>query len=417
MKFIKLLSLAILISQCGCEKQERSEIKVSEHGADLENLMIHSDNQENVSGLGSVSNVISIDTTDIRYSVKLIRETVFESNEEVFMDGYIGEIAVDNDDRVYITATNPGSIGIYIFEPDGSFITSFGQEGRGPGEFESIGSISIQGNKLYVFGPRLQKFGVFSLDDYQLIRDQIIRRDSIPKHDELARILRVNELQVTESGEILAKMSNLSLREENEITKVLYHKISADGHILPERILELDKYRFYFPSNAGYPILMPFVRNTLVATSGDGTFYTAWSEDFLIKVYDADGNYKKAFYHPVSRARLSMDEILLNKDQQRILSNYKLPDTWQALHTIETDDKNRLWVSTITESDSTFKWWVLNDKGELLATFTKPGARTENSVMTKPLYKIQNGYFFERERDIRNGIDRIVKYKIEFKER
>lgn len=391
-----VISFSFLFSGCtGSEKESNQKLA----------------NQDNDSDL------IVLDTTNIPYDIELIKQVVFESNEEVFLDGYIGEIAVDENGRVYITATKMGVVGIYVFEPNGSFITKFGQEGRGPGEFEAIGSISIYENKLYVFGPRLQKFGVFSLDDYELIKDQIIRRDSIPKHDELARILRVNELQVTESGEIVAKMSNLSMSKENEITKIRYHKISDNGYILPDRILELEKFHFYFGKNEPYPVLMPFSRNSLLSVMSDGSFYTAWSEDFLIKKYDENGNYLKSFHFPYKNAPLSISGISLNDTKRKILDENDVPDTWQALHTIETDEKNRLWVSTITESDSTFQWWVLNEEGDVLARFDKPRKRSEISVMSKPLYKIKNGYFYDTERDEYGGAIRVIKYKIEFLER
>lgn len=365
----------------------------------------------------NTSNLISLDTTNIKYSVNLIRKTEFESNENVFIDGYIGEFDLDSRERVYITGTKMGVVGIYVFEPDGSFITQFGQEGRGRGEFESIGSISIQGNKVYVFGPRLQKFGIFSTDSFEFLSDQVIRKDSIPNTDELASILRVNELKVNENGKIYAKMSNLSLSRESEITKVLYHQISEKGYILPDRVLELEKFHFYFMENGTYPILMPFLRNSLVCIAQDGSFYTAWSDDFYIEKYGESGKHLKSYQLPYQNVELTTENLDISKERRKVLAQNDIPDTWQALYTIEIDDENRLWVSTIIESDSMFTWWVISEEGKVLASFKKPGKRSEISVMTKPLYKIKNGYFYELERDIPNGIDRIVKYKIEFIER
>lgn len=93
------------------------------------------------------------------------------------------------------------------------------------------------------------------------------------------------------------------------------------------------------------------------------------------------------------------------------------PDTWPAVHTMELDDDERLWVATITDSDSTYQWRVISPEGQLLSRFEKAGKRTSRSVMSKPLIKIYNGYFYELERDIQRGIEQIVKYRIEFKNR
>lgn len=364
------------------------------------------------------TDIVSLDTTNIPFDIKLKKEVIFESNEEVFLDGYLGDIAVDDKDRVYITATKPGKIGIYVFAPDGSFITEFGQEGRGPGEFESIGSIRIQGNELYVFGPRLQKYGVFSLVGYHLIRDQIIRRDSISKSDSLAKILKVNELLVTDTGEIIAKMSNRSMVKENEITKIFYQKLSENGNILPERILELKRFQAHFSERRIVPFVMPFARNSLVSMTGNGTFYAAWSEDFLINVYNLKGQHVRSFQFPYEKAPISISELDLHKSYLKILNEIDIPETWQALYTIENDDEKRLWVSTITKDDNVFQWWVVDEAGEVLAVFNRPRPQTEpQTVSVRPLYKIANGYFYEPERDKYGGVIRIVKYKIEFVKR
>lgn len=396
LRFILILALFSICLGCSNEKETKNKKKPI---------------------LDLKSDEISIDTTNVKYEINLKKEVVFESSKKVIFDGYIGDIAIDKNGRIYITATKPGGIGIYVFEANGKFVTKFGEEGRGPGEFESIGSISVKNKKIYIFGPRLQKFGIFSVDNFQLIEDYIIRRDSLKREDDLIKMLRVFNLKISENNNLIAKMSILSRNQKNEIAKIIYHKVSPEGHILPKRILELDKYHFYFGKNELYPILMPFSRTTLVSLSGKDFFYTAWSDSFLIRKLDINGNYLKTFHFPFKRAPLTMSDLDLSNTQKRILRGNEIPKTWQALKTIETDSEDRLWVSTITESDSTFKWWVINEEGKVIATFTKPGKRSEISVMTKPLYKIKNGYFYELERNIRKGIDRVVKYRIEFVER
>lgn len=365
----------------------------------------------------SDSKIVEISTSDIPYDIKLEREVVFESNEDIFIDGYIGEIAIDSENRVYITATMMGTIGIYIFEPDGKFITKFGQEGRGPGEFESISSVNIQKDKIYVFGPRLQKYGIFSTDNLELIKDQVIRRDSISMDDDLAKMLRVGDLYVTESGEIFSEMRALSRSKENEIPKLIYHKISEDGYIQAERILELEKFRFFFGKNEPYPLLFPFVRTSRVDIAGDGSFYSAWTEDFTINKHDREGNFIKSFQLDFKNVPLDLNQLRLSNNQKKILSQNTVPETWQAINALEIDDDGRIWVSTVTERDSTFLWWVIDNEGKLLAQFEHPGKRKDIPIMSNPVYKIKDGYFYERERDVNRGIERIVKYRVEWAER
>jgi hypothetical protein len=83
---------------------------------------------------------------------------------------------------------------------------------------------------------------------------------------------------------------------------------------------------------------------------------------------------------------------------------------------MELDDEGRIWVASITDSDSTFKWHIVNQKGKLLARFSKDGIRSERKVITKPLIKIKKGFFYEHVTNYQDGIDRVVKYKIKFAE-
>lgn len=346
------------------------------------------------------------------YSIDLIKETIFESNDEIFWGGYIRRIAVDNNDRVYLAVVNSNNVDLYIYEPDGSFSEKRKLKGRGMGEFEDISSLEIWDKKLLVFGANLQKFAIFSIADFSLINESLVSKDLIGRDDMLAGTLRGFGMKVNNKGDMFIKMSSLSLNKQDELAKVIYHKIKADGSILPDRVLELDDFKLYYPTNGNFPIQMPFIRSKRVAFSGNGYFYTIWTEDFLVKRYDSRGKYLGAYYYPLKKQPLNINKLEVNSSQRRILNNYNLPESWQAVRTIETDNKNRLWVSTITESERHFKWWVIDQSGEIIAKFTLEGNRNTISPMSVPLIKIKNNHFYKLERDIEKGIERIVKYRI-----
>lgn len=119
----------------------------------------------------------------------------------------------------------------------------------------------------------------------------------------------------------------------------------------------------------------------------------------------------------MEKSELELSNFEIDAAKKSEINKTEVPNNWPALHTMVMDEKNRLWVATITDSDSTFNWRVVDEKGAPLASFSYPGNRKRSSVWSEPLYKIKNGYFYELERDMRSGIDRIVKYKIEFTER
>jgi len=139
------------------------------------------------------------------------------------------------------------------------------------------------------------------------------------------------------------------------------------------------------------------------------------SEEFLIKMFAYNGDYIRAFYIPLEKKTLTRDELLnmygdVGKATQNLLQNAELPETWPALGDILMDDQNRLWVSTIPESDNlTYEWFVLQDTGDLLVKFRWPGNRS--------IEKIKNGYLYARETDESTSIQTIVKYRIEMNQK
>lgn len=356
--------------------------------------------------------------TKTPYKIHLQESDTVENGKDFFMKGYIGDIDIDGQDRIYVTGNGPGSAQIFIFESNGNHMATIGEYGRGPGEYESISSINILENKLYLIDTRLQKFGIFSIGDFTHIKDELIRRDSLNRNNSMSKRLRVKDFSVTNNENIVLEMSMISPNKETDISKIQYFKISGNWNILSDSLFELERFHFYFPETNGFvlPFTMPFTRNSLTAISKEGRFFTIWTEDLFLKVYDEEGNYEKAIHYKMKKAPLLLSELNISKQKRQTLKKYELPDTWPAVHAMEMDDNGRLWIATITNSDSTFQWWVIDQEGEIFSKFTLSGERSTRSVMTKPIYKIKNGFFYKHERDVRNGVDRIIKYKIEFTE-
>lgn len=57
----------------------------------------------------------------------------------------------------------------------------------------------------------------------------------------------------------------------------------------------------------------------------------------------------------------------------KIIKDVGYPETWPALHNMIVDDLGKLWVATITESDSTFKWYIIGEDEKLKASFNFSG--------------------------------------------
>jgi len=400
--FVAILFAVIATTACSLEHEPATESELPEPIQNIENVTI-----------------IAPIEGEVPDTVKLIQEAVFESGNDFIMSGNISNFAVDDAGRVFVVSSIPGHLGIYVFDSDGSYLSTIGRYGQGPGEFEAIGAIDVLDDELILFDPRLQKFVVYSLNDFEKTEEKIINLTEATRLNQMPAIAKGTDLELLNNGGMVLEVGMSSLNEESDGTQIFYFKLDRDGTINPERLMEVDRHKRYFlPKREGWaiPITKPFNRSSVVSITRSGGFFTAWTEDFLIKEHDKNGDYIQSLYYPFAKSDFSLDQIRIADHERRMLRGEEIPDTWPALHTMELDDEERLWVATITGSKTHFTWWVLNQKGELIARFQKEGERSTRFVPSKPLITIKNGYFYSHERDMRQGVDRIVKYRIEFEE-
>jgi hypothetical protein len=194
-----------------------------------------------------------------------------------------------------------------------------------------------------------------------------------------------------------------------------YYIVDREGKVLSDMLFELKHNKIITAENNGRlsfnMMLLPFLNQPLVSISNEGQIVSANSEEALIKWYDSNGAYLRSFFLPIEKKPIVRDELLnmytdLNARNQNLVQNAELPEKWPALADIIMDDENRLWVATISDSDNlTYEWWVLQDSGELLATFSWPGNRS--------IEKIKDGYLYARETEESTGLQTIVKYRVE----
>lgn len=404
MKIIRLLLIFTFIFFISCNHSDKAD-NLPEEIKELEQLKVYSTEEEPT------------------HTIELVPKVIYESNEEVFIEGSLKYATVDDEGRLYIGSTIPGKVGIYVFDSKGAFIKKLSNYGRGPGEFEAISDILVNNKILYILDARLQKIGYFSTDNLIHIKDELIKTEQIKNKSKFTSLMKGVSLNIIEGNELLIEMAVLDLRDLNEFDYTKLYPINFYGEIGFDPILKMDKYLFYIlqsnnNSNLKFGFTPPFSRSTLYETSTNGFLYTAWTEDFLIKKYDSRGNYLSTIFYPWKNSDLYVNELGLSKERLNIVKKTNVPKTWPALHTLELDDEGRIWVATITKNDSTYQWWVLNEEGKLLAKFQFPGMRSKQSVFSgKPLIIIKSGYFYYREYDYDQEIDRIIKYKIKFKER
>ncbi|MTI87885.1 MAG: 6-bladed beta-propeller [Balneolaceae bacterium] len=367
------------------------------------------------------SHVQSVLVEQIVDTVILEQVHVFEDSDEFFMPGGIFTFEVDDNDRMYISSTVPGDPGIYVFNGEGKFLKKLGRFGRGPGDFEAVSSLVIADSNLYALDARLNKILVYSGDTLEFIWDEYIETDPAKTSDRFTHLMGGKGLYLISEDAFLVSMQVRNLHDFNEFPYKRYYIMDMEGALDSTYLASLQTPSYYNPKgfsreNSKSVFAAPFTPASRVAVSNSGYMYTNWTKDFTIyKLYYKEG-IVDSIQFPYQNALLNITHAGLSKRELKDVKEQGYPTHWPAIYTIVLDDKEQLWVGTITESDSTYQWYVLTPEGKIRARFTWPGKRNKNDVAGQPLIKIKNGFFYEHESDYEEGIDRIVKYRISFKE-
>jgi hypothetical protein len=375
---------------------------------------------EHIQGLENVIVISPQDFPSDNASIHL--DHIFTETEDIYF-GYAGNIAVDDLDRLYIQiGAEMGQVGLLVFNSDGSFEKRLGRYGRGPGEFERIQEIQIYEDRLFVY--ENFEVHVFNLSDLSFSHSFVIRMENLESDSELRGLQpEDNFFALSDSSFLFMFEPNLRQRVNIGEDFIYYTFLSSDGYIQPNAILKQRDFAFYNQSEDGslprpLPFAMPYTPSSLTAISNEERIFSAWNEDFLIKIYDFSGNYLESIYIPVQAASLPRESALnLTSNERRdVLEDAELPDSWPVIHRMHVDDQNRLWAATITENDSTFKWYVFDKELNPMGTFILKESRAERQVWFPQDLIIKNNYLYQIQPNRNREPAKIHRYKVEFDE-
>jgi len=410
--------IILVLYWVGTSCTTQNEIEIPEHLSRIQNL------------------VIIQPTSEPAYDIELIHSAEIKdlsATSEWFVDwsndfwafsggdSWFGGLEVDDTGRIYVG--NRSSNRIQVFNSTGRYLSSVGGEGNGPGEFNGITEIKIQNNQLFAFDFLQFRTTVFSLDSLNMVEVKNAYLNRAPNIEELQGRFS-NGYHLIDEERFLVRYveqianANVGTPKYNldKIRPGNYYIVNSEGEVVSEQLFELKSQKNITADVEGRHIWnfmpLPFLNQPLIYISDDGHIVSANSDEPLIQLFAPNGEYLRAFYLQLEKRPLIMDELLSmyggeSKVNQYLLQNAELPDTWPAIGDFIMDDENRLWISTITDSDNrTYTWWVLKDTGELLTTFRWPRNRT--------IEKIKDGFVYSRETEETTGQQTIAKYRVEF---
>lgn len=347
--------------------------------------------------------------------INLEQETRFGNTEEVII-GLVRHVAVDDLGRVYLGDSGWGHRGVYVFESDGSFIKRMAGEGKGPGEVLRINNMGIAGNELYLFDGQQKRINFYSLESLSLDRTQILDTDNWSHVDSLRGSYPTGYHLRNDGTRLVSFVDPLDFEHPEKTPNSYYYLAKNNGKIYSDEILRLP-HRKNLHSDVGGRVTvfnLQHTRNSILAHTPNGNMITAWTEDFLLKKYGPNGEYKGAIYYLFQRQQINKQKVLNRFDEawennpegirqyKKRIRNTELPDRWPALKSMLIDDEGRIWVATIGSDRQNFDWFVLKESGVLLARFKFP---REDDVIA-----IKNGYLYARVAE--EGTDPVVQFNI-----
>lgn len=318
-------------------------------------------------------------------------------------------LVVDKTGNIYLE--DASNFKIDIVNPKGHYVGSMGRKGRGPGEFEFMGNMSILGDTLFILQPP-NRLSLFSIPNGHLIQTDNIAVPKIHGH----RIGGPETLNPLKNGdyEIISLLKRafespgiLSIYNQSlEPVDTLVHSF------LPNRLLLSRKPRYYFYQYT----LLP---KNLIAFGPHGTVYETRSDSTRIQVYNTTGKKIRDISFKYNLPVLTQDDLdSLMKNQYHLSNNrmknlfrkaikqshVRIPGRWMVTQQLLVDSMGRCWVEMVTPGKPTHLWWVFDKNDQPKWKF-----KLDRNVH---LYVVRNGEVYGIWRK-HGHYPRIERYKIE----
>ena len=361
-------------------------------------------------------------------NIKLISEPVIGDNKEVVL-GSLSRIEVDSAGRIYVADRLQNQI--HVFGENGDYITSLGREGVGPGEFQGFTHMKITGNRLSVFDRMQFRINEFDLKNLSYSNSVSVRQypRNAEEHESILRWFPMYFIPRYDGTTLAGYMehpkdSRIELETYNlgEYRRVKYYFMNYSGEIISDQLFEVRDREDLMATVDGMHLsrVQPaaFLGNSILRLSPQKEIILVWTKDFIIKVYDSNGNYERALYHADHSKRIIRREELIeflyedDWNNQLLVKHAELPEKWPSIFTIEIDDENRIWVGVIKDGEQFLEWWVITQQGDLVAKAYLPGDLSLKWLMSDPLILIKDGYLYASKRNSDSGQEVVVKYKL-----
>lgn len=354
-------------------------------------------------------------------------EQEVQSESQYLHSNIISEVLPGDDGNMFVADSWLSKV--IVFDSTGAFVRQIGQQGRGPGDFESVRALRIQGENLYTLDTNLQRVTSFEAtsgkvnETYLLPRmDNLRGRSGIFLDSDHLLInyslpFRAGDLQ----NERLGSFGVANFRASGEIERV-FERVYHDAMILT------------FPEGGFAATSKPYGKFYVTRTDSKGNFYWGYPDSFSIEKWDGDRLVKtfKRDYQPVKitiqdienyyfpqlgvenldelRERIRSGNV--DEDFLRIAERYiwvtteegEMPEYFPVYDWFTVCDNGYLWVALNTEDREQYKILKIDSDGNKAGT----------GLLSKRVrfYNIEDGLAYGTEEDPETMEKSIVRYSI-----
>jgi sugar lactone lactonase YvrE len=285
------------------------------------------------------------------------------------------EIALDASGNIYVLDT--GNHRIQKFGPDGKFLSSFGRQGQGPGDFYYPDSLGIdQRGTLYVGDPNNQRIQVVAADSKE---NKTIRGPN----NSVGRIVLLHSGRLLMGpGRGVVMMGPGGLDKKLEPSKIL-KILDLDGRVLSE---------FGTPFEYGEMLLNRMGNEVLFTADAADNAYLVFPFQNRIEKFSADARMLWKADRPLNYSvEAPKDKGKIEQQGGRMMS-YRMPDMNRSASGIAVDGKGRLWIATLNRQLKKEERVNMN----VTATMSSSGGRTmgykadgDTDLRTTDAYKLE----------------------------
>ena len=370
------------------------------------------------------------------YEISLTKVQEYGDSEDFFLSGSRSaggmnsissflRFAVGGNGTVFLANNNQ----IEAFDTPGNHLKTLGREGRGPGEFSNFHPLftRVSSNLVYAYDEGLKRVNIFNADSLDFSHVFPIDLRGISNYLDIPSLhVFFNEEDLFMISDSLALIGvRVPYQKAEHGGMKSYFIIDQEGDVVSESMISFREHPnnslvlLIFGKKLDY-ITMPFPSDSYMKIAFDRNFniYSSEGEEFLIKVYNSEGKYQRSIYYEFDNSEFKKEEIFeydkYNSAKKERAQNYDFPKVWPAVNKLFVDDKERIWVSTITDDEEHFEWWILKNNGVLMAKFQWPGKRMERNPIAGDVSIpiVKNGFFYISELDKATNLNKVVKYKI-----